>query len=127
VSDDEFLTAFHSCLLPKEDFRNLDHFRLAWLHLHRESLEEAENHVRAGIQAFAAHHGATRKYHETITIAWLRLIATHREATFEDFIRQNEARLNLETLHRFWTPELLASERARCEWVPPDLAPLPRP
>jgi hypothetical protein len=127
LSDDDFLKAFHSCQLPKEAFRNLDHFRLAWLHLHRESLAEAEDHIRTGIQAFAAHYGATQKYHETITLAWLRLIATHQEPTFEEFLRQNQARLNLDTLHRFWTPELLASEQARREWVEPDLKALPRP
>ena len=86
LTDDEFLAAFHSRRLPKEQFRNPDHFRLAWLHL----------------------------------------LATHREPTFEEFLRQNEARLNLDTLHRFWSPELLASDRARREWVPPDREELPR-
>ena len=126
LTDDEFLAAFHSCRLPKEQFHNLDHFRLAWLHLHRESQPEAETRVREGIIAFAAHLGASKKYHETITVAWLRLVATHREPTFEEFIRKNEAILNLDTLHRFWSPELLASDRARREWVPPDLQELPR-
>jgi hypothetical protein len=125
LSDEEFLEAFHSCRLAKENFRNVDHFRLAWLHLHRGSPEEAENHVRTGIQAFAAHQGATHKYHETITLAWLRLIATHREPSFEEFLLQNEAKLNLETLHRYWTPELLSSDRARREWVAPDRRDLP--
>ena len=126
LTDDEFLVAFRSCQLPKELFHNLDHFRLAWLHIHRESLPEAEAHVRDGIQSFAEHLGATGKYHETITIAWLRLLATHRETTFAEFILQNEAKLNLDTLHRFWSPELLASERARREWVSPDRQELPR-
>lgn len=126
LTDDEFLAAFHSRRLPKEQFRNLDHFTLAWLRLHREPLADAETHVREGIIAFAAHLGVTAKYHETVTLAWLRPLATHREPTFEEFLRQNEARLNLDTLHRFWSPELLASDRARREWVPPDREELPR-
>lgn len=126
LTDDEFLAAFHSCRLPKEQFKNLDHFRLAWLHVHRESQAEAEIRVREGIVAFAAHLGATGKYHETITVAWVRLLATHREPTFDEFVRKNEAKLNLDTLHRFWSPELLASDRARREWVPPDRQELPR-
>jgi hypothetical protein len=125
LTDDQFLAAFHSCRLPKEQFHNLDHFRLAWLHLHRESQLEAEIHVCQGIIAFAAHLGATQKYHETITVAWLRLLATHPEPTFEEFIRKNEAKLSLDTLHRFWSAEILASQRARREWVPPDLQELP--
>ncbi len=123
--DEQFLEAFHSCRLPKEQFTNISHFRLAWLHVHRESLAEAEAQIRTGIRRYAAHLGADGKYHETITTAWVRLVATHREATFEEFLRNNEAKLNLSTLHRFWSPELLASERARQEWVSPDLQELP--
>jgi hypothetical protein len=125
LQDDEFLEAFHSCRLPKEEFSNLNHFRLAWLHVHRESLAEAEEHIRTGIRAYAAHLGAADKYHETITLAWVKLVATHREATFEEFLRENLGRLNPGTLHRFWSPELLAGERARLEWVAPDLKDLP--
>ena len=125
LTDDQFLHAFHSCQLPKEQFTNTAHFRLAWLHVHREPLSEAEERVRAGIQAYAAHLGATAKYHETITVAWVRLVATHREASFDEFLRLHQARLNLSTLHRFWSRELLASEQARREWVAPDLAELP--
>jgi hypothetical protein len=125
LSDAEFLEALHSCRLPGEQFANADHFRLAWLHLHGHSPAEAEDLVRSAIRTFGAHHGRLDKYHETITLAWVRLIATHTESTFEQFLRVNEARLNPEMLHRFWTPELLASEAARLTWVPPDRAELP--
>src|SRR5271154_3162798 len=125
LEDDEFLAAFHSCRLTTSEFCNADHFRLAWLHLHREPLETALANVRAGIQAFAAHYGASAKYHETITIAWVRLLATHREATFGEFLTANSSRLNLDLLHRFWTPELLAGDQAKSGWVPPDIRELP--
>jgi len=125
LDDDEFLDAFHSCRLKSSELRNADHFRLAWLHLHREPLESALASVCSGIQAFAAHHGASTKYHETITIAWVRLLATHHEATFEEFLTAHESRLNLDLLHRFWTPELLAGEDAKSRWVAPDIRDLP--
>jgi hypothetical protein len=125
LSDEEFLDALHTCSLPKEQFGNADHFRLAWLHLQGRSVAEAEYLMRSGIRTFGAHHGRLDKYHETITLAWVRLLASHKEPTFEEFLRVNEARLNLATLHRYWTPELLASETARLSWVPPDRAQLP--
>jgi GNAT superfamily N-acetyltransferase len=125
LSDDEFLEALHSCRLPKEQFANLDHFRLAWLHLHRVPLDDAEQKIRSGIRGFGAHHGKVDRYHETITIAWVRLVATHTEPTFEDFLRKNEAKLNLATLYAYWTPESLASEKARTGWLPPDRRNLP--
>jgi hypothetical protein len=125
LDDGEFLEAFHSCRLKTSEFRNADHFRLAWLHLHREPFETAVESVCAGIQAFAAHYGVSGKYHATITIAWVRLVATHRELTFDEFLTANADRLNVDLLHRFWTPALLAGERAKADWVPPDLRALP--
>ena len=125
LSDEDFLAAFHSCRLQASEFRHADHLRLAWLHLHREPFDTALEKVRAGIQAFAAHHGMTHLYHETITTAWVRLLATHHENSFGEFLADNETRLNKDLLHRFWTPELLASGDARATWVPPDRRELP--
>jgi len=125
LNDEEFLAAFHSCQLKTSGFGNADHFRLAWLHLHRESLDSALASFVSGIQLFAGHHGASKIYHETITIAWVRLIATHREPTFDEFLAANSDCLSLDLLHRFWTPELLAGEDAKARWVAPDLRELP--
>jgi hypothetical protein len=55
----------------------------------------------------------------------VNLLATHREASFEEFIASNEDRLNRELLHRFWTPAVLDSEDAKLRWVPPDKRVLP--
>ena len=125
LSDDDFLSALHTCRLSTSEFRHADHLRLAWLHLQREPLEQALVNVRTGIQNFAAHHGVHDLYHETITVAWVRLLATHHERSFDEFLAGNENMLNKDLLHRFWTPELLASERAKREWVEPDRQPLP--
>ena len=125
LSDDEFLEAFHSCRLSTSEFRHADHLRLAWLHLAREPFETALDHVRNGIHAFAKHHNLSGLYHETITTAWVHLLATHRESSFEEFVLANESFLGSSLLHRFWTPETLASNEARSGWVPPDLRELP--
>jgi hypothetical protein len=125
LSDDEFLTALGTCELPLSAFRHGDHLRFAWLQLHREPFDQALQLVRAGIRRYAAHHNVSHIYHETITTAWVKLLATHREADFGQFIAQHESRLNLALLHRFWTPGALASEAARLTWLPPDQAPLP--
>jgi hypothetical protein len=78
-----------------------------------------------GSRLFAAHHGATNLYHETITIAWVRLLATHDESSFDEFLTRNEPKLSSRLLHRFWTPDVLAGEEARLRWVLPDLWDLP--
>lgn len=125
LSDEDFLTAFNSCELPLASFRHGDHLRLAWLYLHRKPFNEALELVREGIQRYAAHHSASHIFHETVTVAWVKLLATHREASFAEFIKGNESRLNLGLLHQFWSPDALDSQAARRSWLPPDKAPLP--
>jgi len=125
LGDDEFLGAFHSCRLGISEFRHADHLRFAWLHLEREPFEIALERVRGGIQAFAKHHKLSGLYHVTITTAWMHLLATHEENSFEEFLEVNESRLSSNLLHRFWTPEILASRDARSRWVPPDRQELP--
>ena len=125
LSDDAFLAAFNNCTLPCASFRHGDHLRLAWIQLHRHAFDEALDLVRAGIRRFAAHNGMPNLFHETITTAWVRLLTTHHELTFDQFVSENEHRLNRELLHRFWTPSVLESNAARSAWVAPDRAPLP--
>ena len=125
VGDDEFLKQFTNCTLPASSFRHGDHLRLAWLLLHRKPFDEALSLVRESIQRYAVHLGVPQLYHETITTAWVKLLATHDEASFKEFIARNEHRLNLGLLHRFWTPAALESDAARLGWVPPDRAGLP--
>jgi CDP-diacylglycerol--glycerol-3-phosphate 3-phosphatidyltransferase len=127
IDDEEFLRAFHRCELPASCFRHGDHLRLAWLQVHRAPLADALESVRSGIKRFAAHHGASHIYHETVTSAWVRLIATHRETEFRQFMSENQHRLNGALLHRFWTPEALNSEAARKGWLAPDREALPAP
>jgi hypothetical protein len=125
LGDDEFLEAFHSCRLRTSEFRHADHLRLAWLHLAREPFDTALVRVRRGIRTFAKHYNLSGLYHETITTAWMHLLATHEESSFEEFLTVNESFLNSNLLHRFWTPELLASQEAKSRWVPPDRQELP--
>lgn len=127
LSDAEFLAAFHACSLPPALFRHADHLRLAWLQLHQHPLEIAIDNVRNGILAYATHLGKPEFYHETITVAWTRLLASHDEAAFDEFLQLNAHRLNGELLHRYWSPGLLQSEIARRVWVAPDRMQLPPP
>jgi CDP-diacylglycerol--glycerol-3-phosphate 3-phosphatidyltransferase len=125
LSDEEFLDALDSCSLPLSSFRHGDHLRFAWLQLHRQCFDDALASVRSCIRKYATHHGVSHIFHETITTAWVKLLATHHEDSFAEFIRINEMRLNRELLYRFWTPSALDSECARSGWLPPDREPLP--
>lgn len=130
AADRQFVSAFERCELGAESFHHRDHIRLAWAYL--ESLHEKEACARMAesIRRFAAHHGATEKYHHTTTIAWMRLVAGARRADrggrdFEKFLSANERLLDREALQAYYSRSLLNSPEARSGWVEPDLAPLP--
>jgi CDP-diacylglycerol--glycerol-3-phosphate 3-phosphatidyltransferase len=125
LSDSQFLAAVADGSLPLESFHHGDHLRLAWLKLHGLPFPEALTQIRNTIRSYASHHGKAAIYHETITTAWVALLASQREATFTDFLRTNEPLLNKALLERYWSPQILYSPEARDAWVPPDRAPLP--
>lgn len=129
MTDEEFLQAFEAGTLPKDDFTHGAHVRLAWICLRRDGFEDGSDRVVAGIRGFAALHGATGLYHETVTRAWLRLIAaadSGEAPSFEAFLAAHPE-LRGRALDRHYSPETLASEGARVLFVAPDRAPLPAP
>jgi hypothetical protein len=126
MTDSEFLAAFEACAVANTDFHHADHIRLAWIYLRTYPLLEAIDRFSTSLKRFAAHHGATGLYHETITWAYLLLIheRMNGEASFDAF---RAAHPDLFTwkpsvLQRYYAPETLASERARRVFVMPDLA-----
>lgn len=125
LSDAEFVEAVEGCELPLAAFRHGDHLRLAWWYLHDQPFERALESVRKAIMRLAEHNGLGHIFHETRTIAWVRLLNTHGESTFEEFIALNDGRLCSDLLNEFWTPASLQSDAARMGWVSPDRAPLP--
>lgn len=85
LTDESFLKQFLNCKLPLTSFRHGDHLRLAWICLESNSLHRAGDVVRSGIQQFAKHHHVAHIFHETLTMAWVRLLATHTEVSFAEF------------------------------------------
>ena len=130
MSDEQFLEAFEACTLPKEDFPHREHVRLAWLYLGRHEFADASRRVVDGIKRFAVHHDVPGLYHETITRAWLTLIADGRRrapdaSTFADFIDANPGLAAKGALDPYYDPATLQSDASRATFVAPDRAPLP--
>lgn len=130
MSDEQFLAAFEAGTLPKEEFSHRQHVRLAWLYLGRHEFADASRRMVEGIRAFARLHGATGLYHETITQAWLRLIADGRRrapaaGSFAGFLEQNPQLATKGALDPYYDPATLQSDAARASFVAPDRAPLP--
>src|SRR5438477_12439726 len=94
TADDEFMDAVEACTLPNAAFHHRDHLRLAWIYVCRFGYAAGSERMAASIRRYAAHQGATEKYHETITRAWMDLVqhavsSANQPASFDAFIAAN--------------------------------------
>jgi hypothetical protein len=128
MNDQMFLSAFENGIL--HDFPHRAHIRMAWLYLRAYGLELGTQRIREGIQRLARQHGATQKYHETITVFWALLVHhtimdNLSSADFETFVKSYPILLNSQAIYRHYSHDRLWSDAARREWVEPDVLPLP--
>ncbi len=133
-ADAAFLRAFEDCSLPSAEWKHRAHLKVAYLYLGRYPFEQALERVRKNIRRYNAATDTPetleRGYHETMTVAWLRLVDfTLREygpaASADEFLEAQEQLLNRKALRFFYSPERLVSWQAKAEFVAPDLTPLP--
>ena len=129
-SDEDFLRAFEDLSFPADLFRHREHIRAAWMYLKSSDASSAAERMAASIRRFANHHGATQKYHHTLTLAWMRLVAvalveTPEAGTFEKFFVVHPELSDKNLLANYYSNELVQTTAAREGWVEPDLRPLP--
>ena len=131
ATDAAFLQALEDGSLPLAEFTHRNHLRAGWLYLERHPLPEAAMYCALTIQKYAARHGAPDKFHLTLTLAFMHIIAGLREqhpaADWESFLAaapglQSDAQ---RVIARHYSESLLESEQARRTFVPPDREPLP--
>jgi hypothetical protein len=129
-SDEEFLRAFEDLSFPADLFHHREHIRVAWLYLKSSDATRAAERMSEGIRRFANHHGATQKYHHSLTLAWMRLVAaalveTPERSAFEQFLAAHPELKDTILLDKYYSKEVLQAAAAREGWVEPDLQPLP--
>jgi hypothetical protein len=106
-------------------FRHAEHVRLGRWYVQRYGLATALARFSQSVRRFAESHGSS-KYHETITWAFLLLIAERvQEAspdqTWDEFARDNADLLEFPgILTRLYHQETLHSARAKTHFVLPD-------
>ena len=135
-SDPETLAArFTALTLPKDEWTHAAHLTVGAWHVDRYGPVEALTLLRDGIRRLNESHGnintATDGYHETITAAYVTLLAAYVEACplglplstrVEHLLAGPLAGRDM--LLTFYSRERLMSVEARARWVEPDLAPL---
>jgi hypothetical protein len=132
--DDQFLRTFEERTLPFREWTHRAHLRVAWLFLSRLPYGVALDRMRSGIQAYNAAHrvpeGPERGYHETTTVAFMRLIHARlipgaTATSFDAFCSAHPDLLDKRVLLQFYSRERIMSADAKRTFVDPDLCPLP--
>ena len=108
-------------------FPHREHVRMAFEMLRRYDFAESVLHFSRSLRAMTLRAGKPEAFHQTVTIAFLSLIAERLEAEpcedFGAFARDNPDLLDKSMLTRWYRPERLASERARRTFLLPEPAP----
>jgi hypothetical protein len=125
LSDEDFIHAFETATLPAAEFTHAAHVRAGWWYLRHCSFGEAIDRFSRALRAFAAANGAAGKYHETVTVVWMLLIAERLApssdldwAAFADRYPELFAKPSL--LTGYYTPARLESDQARRGFLMPD-------
>ncbi|MCP4201006.1 MAG: hypothetical protein GY769_03640 [bacterium] len=124
LTDEELLRGFDRAALGPGQFRHADHIRVAWLYLQRFTPTEALDRFVANIKQLAVANDVPALYHETITWAYFFLIR-ERQREGESWAEFEAGNADLfewpsRLLARYYSPELLESERSRERFVFPD-------
>ena len=123
----ELFDGFVDTTLPADQFHHQQHVQVAWMFVRRHGMPGALGEFSTAIKRFADAKGATGLYHETITWAFLLLIAERQARnpvdSWEAFAAANPDMLSWKpsVLERYYSKELLASDLARHTFLMPDL------
>jgi hypothetical protein len=105
-------------------FPHREHVRMAFEMLRRHDFAESVLYFSRSLRAMAQRAGKPQAFHQTVTIAFLSLIAERMEDSplqdFAAFERANPELFEKGMLTRWYRPERLASERARRTFLLPE-------
>ncbi len=124
--DTDFLARLEGGSLPPAEFDHRGHLRAGFLYLRRYDFPGACVAMKRAIQRFAAALGKSTLYHETVTVAYLALIAERlaeepADLEFDDFLARYPELTSGDYLRRYYPAGELDSAEARATFV------LPRP
>lgn len=110
--------------LDAASFPHREHVRMAFETLRRYDFAETVLRFSRALRAMAQKAGKPEAFHQTVTIAFLALIAERMESgertDFAAFARANPDLIDKTALARWYRPERLASEIARRTFVLPE-------
>ena len=137
------LEAIERAAIPVEAFNHRGHLTVAYQALreaaaagHADPVPAATDRIRGALKAFMKAHNVqvtqTSGYHESLTVAWMRIlhavmIEQGPGANAAEFLDANPFLLCRTLLRLYYSKDRIMSWDARERWIEPDLAPLPAP
>ena len=122
--------SFEDGSLPRSEWTHASHLLVALWYMSRHPRDRATRLVRDGIRRYNHLHGRDSGYHETITLAWVAVVARFLTRSDRDGPISALARTLLndcgdkDFLLRYYSREVLMSDEARRAWIPPDRRPI---
>jgi hypothetical protein len=128
IHDPHALAArFRALEIEPASFTHEMHVAVAWVLLQRKPFLEAASQCAETIRAMAVRAGAGEKFNETITVAFMALVAEHmarsKAKTWPAFIAENPELLDKKLLARWYDVERLNSPLARKSFLMPSARP----
>lgn len=128
-SDKEFELQFENYTLKPGMFSHEAHIRLAYIHIKKYGLEQAETNMCVQIHGFANSLGGGDKFNKTVTVAAVKTVhhfmGKANSDNAKDFINEFPRLITnfKDLLSQHYGFNVFADKRAKKEYLEPDLLP----
>lgn len=129
LTDHEFEQQFSDGSMDPTLFSHEAHLRLAWIHIRKYGLKQAEHNLSVHIKAFATLNGDAQKYNETVTIAAVNAVhhflKASKPSSFQDFMLETPQLKEdfVALLNSHYSIDIFTSPEAKRRYFAPDLVP----
>lgn len=127
LTDEEFELQFQRFTFKPTLFSHEAHLRLAYIHIRKYGMAQAEINMVRQIKEYAEYYGANDKFNKTVTIASVKVMNHFIEkATKDSFHELIEEFPNLmqdfrSILSQHYSFNVFGDRRAKKEFIEPDL------
>ncbi len=131
TTDRIMVAAIENNRLQLAAFNHATHVKLAYCYLVELGLIQSQQQMTKTLQQFLAFNGVDKnKFHVTLTSAWLKAVWHFMQqspvmGSSAEFLTNHPVLLNKDILLSHYSHERLFSDRARKQFIEPDLNPLP--
>lgn len=131
TSDLDFKDQFEAGEVGPSDFHHRDHLRLVFVYLCESPAETAIERMRIALKRFLKDNNVPlEKYHETLTSSWVHAVRhfmewTPAQESFDAFVAADDRLLDTDIMLSHYKRETLFSDKARTEFIAPDLQEIP--